>query len=97
MLDILNEGNNWEEESKSGAWTNGGEDVWFSKKMDLRGAHLPENSVALQFACEFDWHVDQQKEPLGYHKVHKNAASKMDEIVRWCPEIALAAAGTLAS
>ncbi|RDW73558.1 hypothetical protein BP6252_07465 [Coleophoma cylindrospora] len=96
ILDILREGNNWETETQSGAWTFGGEDAWFSRKMDARGAHLPPAHESLQFACEFDWHVDQQKEPFGYHKIHKNAPGKLDEIIQWCPEITLAAAGKLA-
>lgn len=95
IMDILREGNNWEEETKSGKWTMGGEDVWFSRKMDQRGAHLPDGPVALQFACQHEWHISQQKEPLGYHKVHKNAPGRLDEIARWCPEITLAAPGTL--
>jgi len=94
ILDILKE-YSWEEETKSGEWTMGGEDVWFSRKMDQRGAHLPEQRVALQFACQHEWHISQQKEPLGYHKVHKNVPGKLDEIARWCPEISLAAPGTL--
>jgi len=96
MLDILREGNNWEKETASGEWTLGGEDVWFSRKMDLRGAHLPDEPVAIQFACQHEWHLAQQREPLGYHKVHKNAPGRLPEISRWCPEIALAAPGTLA-
>ncbi|KAN0102641.1 hypothetical protein V8E51_010954 [Hyaloscypha variabilis] len=96
ILDILREGNNWEEETRSGAWTMGGEDVRFSRKMDQRGAHLPDQNVALQFACQHEWHISEQKEPLGYHKVHKNIApEKLPEIERWCPEIALSAPGTL--
>jgi hypothetical protein len=96
ILDILGEGNNWEEETKSGEWTMGGEDVWFSRKMDQRGARLPEENIALQFACQHEWHLAKQKEPLGYHKVHKNAPRFLPEIASWCPEIALAAPGKLA-
>jgi Protein of unknown function (DUF5672) len=95
ILDILREGNNWEEETKSGAWTMGGEDVWFSRKMDQRGAHLPMQKEALKFACQHDWHISEEKEPLGYHKVHKNAPGSLEEIERWCPEITLAAPGIL--
>ncbi len=95
IMDILREGNNWEEETKSGAWAEGGEDVWFSKKMDLRGGHLPTADQAMEFAAEHEWHVDCQKAPLGYHEVHKYAPNKLGEIAKWCPEIALAAAGTL--
>ena len=95
ILDILREGNNWEEETKSGKWTMGGEDAWFSAKMDHRGAHLPEDNVALEFACEFDWQLNEPRTPLGFHKVHKRAPKKVDEIAKWCPEIALAAAGNL--
>ncbi len=96
ILDILKEGNNWEEETKSRVWTWGGEDAWFSRKMDARRAHLPGPAEALQFAHEFEWNINKQKEPLGYHKVHKNAPNKLDEIAQWCPEIALAAPGLLA-
>ncbi|RFU27837.1 hypothetical protein B7463_g8493, partial [Scytalidium lignicola] len=96
LLDILNDGGNWEEETKSGKWTMGGEDVWFSKRMDQRGAHLPSNSVGLTFACEYSWNFHGRMEPLGFHKVHKNAADKLEEIADWCPEIALAAPGKLA-
>ena len=39
--------------------------------------------------------VARQKHPIGYHKVHKYAGNAMAEISEWCPEIALAAAGTL--
>jgi hypothetical protein len=53
ILDILNEGNNWEEETASGAWTLGGEDAWFSRKMQERGANLPswEGGKAVEFSC----------------------------------------------
>lgn len=95
ILDILGEGNSWEEETKSGEWRRGGEDVWFSWKMGLRGAHLPEANVAMQFACQHEVDIDQEKEPLGYHKVHKDASGKIDEIAQWCPEIRLAEPGRL--
>lgn len=95
ILDILREGNNWEEETKSGEWTMGGEDVWFSRKMDQRGAHLPDNRYALKFACQYEWHLTQETEPLGYHKVHKNAPGWIEKIANYCPEISLAAAGKL--
>lgn len=96
MLEILDEGNNWEVETASGAWTLGGEDIWFSRKMDLRGAHLPTFDQAVKFACQHEWHTSREKEPLGYHKVHKVAQASLPEITKWCPEIALAAPGTLA-
>ena len=98
MLDILNEGNNWEEETASGAWTMGGEDVWFSRKMQERGANLPswDGGKALEFSCQFEWHMNGGKrEPLGYHKVHKNVPGRLGEISKWCPEISLAEAGIL--
>lgn len=95
ILEILNEGNNWQKETESGEWTMGGEDVWFSKKMDERGAKLPSQKEALRFAVQHEWHITEEKEPLGYHKVHKNAPGRLREIERWCPEIALAAPGTL--
>lgn len=95
ILDILKEGNNWEEETKAGTWTMGGEDIWFSRRIEDRGGHLPDGQKALEFSCEHEYHVAQQKQPLGYHKVHKYAGSKMKEISEWCPEIALTAPGTL--
>lgn len=94
MMEILQEAS-WEEEVKSGAWDKGGEDVWFSDKMGKRGGRTPDFKQALQFACQHDWHISEEKEPLGYHKVHKAAHGKLDEIAEWCPEIALAAPGTL--
>lgn len=96
MLDILDEGRNWEEETKSGKWDKGGEDVWFSHLMGERGANLPPAEEALDFSLEFNWQINEQKAPLGYHKVHKNAAKRIAEIREWCPEIDLAAAGILA-
>ncbi|KUJ10453.1 uncharacterized protein LY89DRAFT_689692 [Mollisia scopiformis] len=97
ILDILsNPENNWEEETRSGKWTMGGEDVWFSRKMDLRGAKLPSFREAVAFACQHDWHTSVEKEPLGYHKVHKNIGKEgLREIERWCPEIGLARPGML--
>ncbi|KAJ9132438.1 Formate dehydrogenase [Pleurostoma richardsiae] len=97
MLDILREGNSYEEESNSGEWPpgKGGEDVWFSHKMRLRGGNLPEHSIAMQFSCEYVWHINQEKAPLGYHKIHKAAGSKLGEVAGWCPEISLTAAGKL--
>jgi hypothetical protein len=95
LLDILYDGNNWERETEDGTWTMGGEDIWFSRKMDQRGARLPTGDQALEFSCEHRYHVDVQKQPFGYHKVHKYAGEKIGEISEWCPEIALAAPGTL--
>ncbi|OAA67825.1 hypothetical protein SPI_00020 [Niveomyces insectorum RCEF 264] len=96
MMEILSDpANNWEKETDAGTWTLGGEDIWFSRKMDLRGAHLPDFNQAITFACQHEWHISKSKEPLGYHKVHKVARSKLGEIAQWCPEIALAAPGTL--
>jgi Protein of unknown function (DUF5672) len=96
ILDILREEKSWEEEIAAGEWKGtDGEDVWYSRKMEKRGAHLPTESTALQFACEFERHIDQEKEPLGYHKVHKFAPGRLDEIAQWCPEINLATSGKL--
>ncbi len=95
ILDILREGANWEEDVNSGAWDMGGEDIWFSRRMTDRGGQLPDWKEAVEFSCEHQWHVDRQKQPLGYHKVHKYASSSIEEITKWCPEIALAAPGTL--
>ncbi|KIH89872.1 hypothetical protein SPBR_00842 [Sporothrix brasiliensis 5110] len=96
ILDILrNPANNWENEVAAGTWTLGGEDVWFSRRMEESGAHLPDFNKAITFACQHTWHIDHSKTPLGYHKVHKVAAKFLDEIADWCPEIALAAPGKL--
>lgn len=96
MMEILNNpANNWERETADGTWTMGGEDIWFSRKMDLMGANLPDFKKALTFACQHDWHVSHEKEPLGYHKVHKNAPKRLPEITEWCPEIAMSAPGLL--
>ncbi|KAF3930592.1 hypothetical protein ABW19_dt0204606 [Dactylella cylindrospora] len=93
MLDILSEGSDFAKETAVNAKE--GEDVWFSRKMDARGARLPENDVAMQFACEYYFHIELMKQPLGYHKVHKRSPKKIGEISKWCPEIALAAPGPL--
>ncbi|KAK3314555.1 hypothetical protein B0H66DRAFT_605502 [Apodospora peruviana] len=96
IMEILGEGRDWEADTLSGNWTEGGEDIWFSKQMDLRGAHLPSAQEAMLFAAEHPWHIkDSIKPPFGYHKVHKYAAGKMEQIAQWCPEIALAAPGKL--
>ena len=94
ILDIVREGN-WEEETESGAWTMGGEDIWFSQRMEDRGGNLPDGAASLEFSCEHQWHVDRQKHPFGYHKVHKYAGGSLEEISQWCPEIALATPGPL--
>ncbi|EPS45858.1 hypothetical protein H072_230 [Dactylellina haptotyla CBS 200.50] len=95
MLDIISEGSTYAAETKSGNFTKGGEDVWFSIKMDQRGANLPDSKTASEFACEYAWHVETQKASLGYHKIHKAAHGSLEEIAAWCPEIALAAPGAL--
>ncbi|CAK7203130.1 hypothetical protein SEUCBS139899_005859 [Sporothrix eucalyptigena] len=96
MMEIINNpANNWEDETAAGTWTLGGEDIWFSRKMDRMGGHLPDFSQAVKFACQHDWHVSHSKTPLGYHKVHKNAGKRLPEIAEWCPEIAMAAPGKL--
>jgi hypothetical protein len=97
ILEILSKPeNNWEDETKDGSWTLGGEDVWFSRKMDLMGAKLPSFHEALGFACQHEWHISEEKRPAGYHKVHKNIGKEhLPEIERWCPEIALTKEGTL--
>jgi len=96
VLDIINAGT-WDEEMKSGAWKGGGEDDWLSRRMEKRGAKLPDGGTAMQFACEFGWQIEREKMPLGYHKVHKWAPEKLEGIKGWCPEIALAAPGVLES
>ncbi|RVD87211.1 uncharacterized protein DFL_001454 [Arthrobotrys flagrans] len=94
VLRILKE-HNYEEDTRTGLFKFEGEDVWYSKHMDLIGAKLPSNEVALEFACEYHFHIQAQKQPMGYHKVHKAAPSKIGEIAEWCPEIHLAAPGKL--
>ncbi|KAI6712979.1 hypothetical protein JHW43_004538 [Diplocarpon mali] len=95
ILDILSEGNNWEEETKAETWTGGGEDNWFSHKMEARSAHLPDIYESLAFSCQTELHLGMNREPFGFHKVHIGAPNKLAEIAQWCPEIALAAKGTL--
>ncbi len=96
LLDILNDPtNNWERETADGSWTLGGEDIWFSWKMQQIDARLCDFNTAVTFACQHDWHISHSKEPLGYHKVHKVASDYLPEIAEWCPEIGLAAAGLL--
>ncbi|KAK6518788.1 hypothetical protein TWF506_005923 [Arthrobotrys conoides] len=94
VMKILNE-HNYQEDLKAKLFKFEGEDVWYSKHMDLIGAKLPSNEVALEFACEYHFHIQAQKQPMGYHKVHKAAPSKITEIAEWCPEIHLAAPGKL--
>ncbi|KAK6515962.1 hypothetical protein TWF281_004553 [Arthrobotrys megalospora] len=94
ILRILNQ-HDYQADTKAALFKFEGEDVWFSKHMDLSGAKLPSNEVALEFACEYHFHIRAQKQPMGYHKVHKAAPSKIDEIAEWCPEIHLAAPGKL--
>ncbi|KAK6331304.1 hypothetical protein TWF730_004389 [Orbilia blumenaviensis] len=94
VLRILN-ANDYQKDTAAARFKFEGEDVWYSKHMDLIGAKLPSNEVALEFACEYHFHIKAQKQPMGYHKVHKAAPSKIDEISEWCPEIHLAAPGKL--
>ncbi|KAM7199755.1 hypothetical protein V8F20_005625 [Naviculisporaceae sp. PSN 640] len=107
IMDILSEGALWETDTlQYKNWTMGGEDIWFSKKMDERGANLPSADVAMKFAAEHSWHVkgsvkgegirkEYENRPWGFHKVHVYAKDKLDEIATWCPEITLAAKGRL--
>ncbi|CAK7266376.1 hypothetical protein SEPCBS57363_002056 [Sporothrix epigloea] len=97
MMEILSSpANNWEAETAAGTWTLGGEDIWFSRKMDLMGGNLPSFKESLTFSCQHDWHISHEKQPLGYHKVHKNAGKRLPEIAEWCPEITMSAPGKLA-
>ena len=97
MMEILsNPANDWERETADGTWTLGGEDIWFSRRIEEHGGNLPSFAESLTFSCQHDWHISREKQPLGYHKVHKVAASHLPEIAEWCPEIALAAPGKLA-
>lgn len=96
ISDLLREGSTWEDEVAAGTWNkDAGEDVWFSEKIRARGGNLPEEDVAMQFACGYEWNLDLEKESLGYHKMHKYAPARIGEISDWCPEIALAAPGNL--
>ncbi|KAK6503874.1 hypothetical protein TWF481_008877 [Arthrobotrys musiformis] len=94
ILKILNE-HNYERDLKANVFEFEGEDVWYSKRLDMMGANLPSNQIALEFACEYHFHMQVQKQPMGYHKVHKAAPSRVSEIAEWCPEIHLAAPGKL--
>ncbi|KAF3913408.1 hypothetical protein ABW20_dc0108883 [Dactylellina cionopaga] len=94
VMDILNDGADWQAEFNEKKFKNG-EDHWFSEKIAQRGGKLPDNSTALEFSCEYNFHLKEPRQPLGYHKVHKNAPLKLEEIAEWCPEIALAAPGNL--
>ncbi|CAK7214478.1 hypothetical protein SBRCBS47491_002156 [Sporothrix bragantina] len=97
MMEILaNPANNWEAETAAGTWTLGGEDIWFSRRIEEMGGNLPTFPESLTFSCQHDWHISREKQPLGYHKVHKVAGKQLPEIAEWCPEIALAAPGKLA-
>lgn len=95
ILDLLEEGRDWQKESEAGEWKEGGEDVWFGRMFEKQRRPLPSTKVALQFSHEYNWNVREYKQPFGYHKVHKNAKDSLAEIRKWCPEIELAAPGQL--
>lgn len=94
IMEILNEPHDWMTETQAGT-AGGGEDIWFATKMEERGGKLPDWPMAIHFAEEFDWNVENYKTPFGYHKVHADAAASMGEIAEYCPEIALAMPGVL--
>jgi hypothetical protein len=92
MLDIIKEGP-WEayyEKHKDR-----GEDIWFSEMMQKRGGNLPNEDIANTFALQYQWHINKDVKPLGYHKLRKNVPKKIEDIAKWCPENRLAEAGTL--
>lgn len=96
MLDILNEGENWERFCKERKTEEQGEDFWFSKLMDKRGGNLPKQKVSAQFALQYGYQIDDYPHPVGYHKLQKNIPQKkIDSIAEWCPEIVLTRKGTL--
>ncbi|EPS42459.1 hypothetical protein H072_3641 [Dactylellina haptotyla CBS 200.50] len=96
IMEMFNEGHDFAKEIDTGVYT-GGEDVWFSRKFEARGANLPSNETALQFSCEYNFHMfGKQRRPVGYHKVHKAAPLRLAEIAEWCPEISLSGPGKLA-
>jgi len=96
MLDILNEGENWEKFCKDRKTEEQGEDYWFSKLMAKRGGNLPLQKVSAQFALQYGYQIDEYPRPVGYHKLQKNIPQKkIDSIAEWCPEIVLTKKGTL--
>ncbi|KAL2060208.1 hypothetical protein VTL71DRAFT_9603 [Oculimacula yallundae] len=94
ILSSLPPNQTWEAETAAQTYTHG-EDAWFSREMENRGVKLPNRAEALQFACQGDEHLDTVSEPFGFHKVHRQIPGRLEEIERWCPEIALAGPGAL--
>jgi len=67
------------------------EDQWFFAKMKERrrrgeDVYLPSIEEAQSFSVETIW----VERPLGYHQVGRWQADKMGEVLKWCPEYALA-------
>ncbi|KAK6533673.1 hypothetical protein TWF694_002606 [Orbilia ellipsospora] len=94
IMKLFDEGHDFAKEIDEGTYR-GGEDVWFSRKFGERGANLPSNETALEFSCEYNFHINVQKRPMGYHKIHKAAPLRLAEIADWCPEIQLSGPGLL--
>jgi len=69
------------------------EDQWFYAKMRERGARLPAQDVASQFAVETIW----AERPLGYHQAHVWQAGDMGRVLEWCPEYRLCTSETYTS
>ena len=96
LLDILKNGESWEEFHARGKAKEHGEDTWFTKIMEKRkDAHLPAEEAANNFALQYSWHIGKDTRPLGYHKVQKNSPKSIPKIAEWCPEILLTQAGSL--
>ncbi|KAL8357045.1 hypothetical protein RB598_002057 [Gaeumannomyces tritici] len=61
------------------------EDQWFYSKAVEMGANLPGPEVAREFAVETVYF----ERPLGFHQPARWQKDKMEEILAWCPEVAM--------
>ncbi|KAL8419379.1 hypothetical protein RB594_002560 [Gaeumannomyces avenae] len=61
------------------------EDQWFYSKAVEMGANLPSPEVAREFAVETVYF----ERPLGFHQPARWQKDKMEEILAWCPEVAM--------
>ncbi|KAL8389158.1 hypothetical protein RB599_010526 [Gaeumannomyces hyphopodioides] len=61
------------------------EDQWFYSKAVEAGARLPDPEVAREFAVETVYF----ERPLGFHQPARWQKDRMDEILAWCPEVAM--------
>lgn len=62
------------------------EDQWLYMKLKERGAHLPDQEVAMTFAVETVYH----DKPLGYHQPFRWLTDyQRKQAMEWCPEIGM--------